>query len=166
MDENPERPLAVDEVVEYCQTQAALLSGRVQEMTREAEGLLDDIDEETAALRAELDSQREGVAGTATPQSAGDAVESDDLGAIEEREADLEATQNRVDALQARVGAYQDLTSAYTDLAATLHSEVSEGGEALERVVQFEADRDAPAYFPDRRTLLETAVESSDAGPK
>jgi hypothetical protein len=57
--------------------------------------------------------------------------------------------------------AFQELSAAYTDLAATLE-DATDGQAALERVVEFEEEHDAPAYFEDRETLLEAVAGSGE----
>jgi len=47
--------LTVDEFVDYCRTQAGLLSGSIETMGTEADELLDDIDAEMADIREQLD---------------------------------------------------------------------------------------------------------------
>jgi len=44
------------------------------------------------------------------------------------------------------------MAAGYTDLAEELQ-DVEDGREAMERVVAFEAEHDAQACFPDRRTV-------------
>lgn len=153
----------VGEFVEYCRTQAGLLRGAVETMGTEADGLLDGIDAKTAEVRTRL--ERGGPEGATTPQST-DAPDDDpvDVEAIEELEAEIEDQQLLVRAKQARMEAFRELADGYDDLAGELHSSVDDGREAMERVVRFEADRDAPAYFEDRRTVCEAAASrGSDA---
>lgn len=157
-------PLSVEEFVDYCRTQAGLLSGTVETLGSEADELLDELDEQTAELRARLEGGADAAA-TAAPASTdgptGDAV---DVDAVEELEADIQATQALVEAKQARMRAYHELAAGYTDLAEALDAEVDDGQAALERVVSFEADEDAPAYFDDRQTVLEAAASSAGEG--
>lgn len=140
--------LPVEEFVDYCQTQAGLLSGTVETISDEVDELLDEIDEQMAEVRARLQGE------------AGGGV---DVEAIEEMESTLEEKQAIVEAKQARMHAFQDLAAGYTDLATELQSEVDDGQQALERVVAFEAEHDAPAYFKDRQTVYEAAAESSES---
>ncbi|WP_276258345.1 hypothetical protein [Haloglomus litoreum] len=152
--------------VEYCRTQAALLSGRVQQMGEAADELLDEVDEELDALRGDLDDATEG---TATPPStddpdrpepgAGEAADAAD--AAESAVSTVERKQTLVEAKQARMHAFNDLAGGYADLAEAL-DDVEDGATALERVVAFEVDHDAPAYFPDRETLAETVAGDGD----
>lgn len=154
--------LVVEEFVDYCHTQAGLLSGRVETMRDEADDLLSEIDEDMAELRTRLEDRAtgvEGVGGPSTPAGPGDL----DLEALEELENEVEEKQFLVEAKQTRMQAFQDLAAAYTDLAEELEADVDDGEAALTRVVEFEADRDAPAYFEDRQTLVEAAVDSSSA---
>ncbi|MFP8951595.1 hypothetical protein ACLI4Z_01305 [Natrialbaceae archaeon A-arb3/5] len=156
--------LSIDEFVEYCRTQAGLLSGQVEQMGEEADELLDDIDEEVAEIRERLDGPGD-VAGTAAPSSTDRPSGGDteiDVEAIEELQRDLEEKQFLVEAKQARMQAFQDLAAEYTELAEELQA-VEDGRDAMERVVRFEADHDAPAYFDERQTVYEAAAESADS---
>ncbi|WP_440770705.1 hypothetical protein [Natronorubrum sp. DTA28] len=160
-DSGPE--LVVEEFVDYCHTQAGLLSGRVETMRDEADELLSEIDEEMAELRTRLEEHAsgvEGVGGPSTPAGPGDV----DIDALEELESEVKEKQLLVEAKQTRMQAFQDLAAAYTDLAEDLESD-DDGAAALERVVQFEADHDAPAYFEERQTLVEAAADSSATDP-
>ncbi len=157
-----EPALSVDEFVEYCRTQSRLLSGSIERMGDEADALLDDVDAEIAELRARLDGEAD-VEGTERPQSADGPGESPvDLESIADAESALATRQAEVEAKQARMRAYRELATGYTELAAELASDVADGREAMERVVRFEADRDAPAYFDDRTTVYEAAASSSE----
>ncbi|SEH16380.1 hypothetical protein SAMN04487967_2586 [Natronorubrum sediminis] len=161
MSDDSGQTVAIEELVEYCHTQAGLLSGRVETMREEADELLTEIDEEMAELRTRLEDHAtgvEGVDGPSTPAGPGDL----DLEELEELERDVEEKQLLVEAKQARMQAFQDLAANYTDLAEELQSEFDDGGTALERVIHFEADHDAPAYFESRETLVEAAAAASD----
>ena len=152
--------LAVDEFTEYCRTQAGLLSGSIERMREEADALLDEIDEGAAEVRARLDARTEAAETTA----GGDAPTADaDLGSIAELETDLEEKQAVVEAKQARMTAFRELATDYVELADELRSEVDDGREALDRVVRFEVERDAPAYFGERQTVCEAASDADDA---
>lgn len=169
MGEDDANSVSVDELLEYCRTQAGLLSGSVERMGAEADALLDEIDDEMAAIRTRLEERPDSVTGPESPSSAvgpGGRESEVDLEAIEELEADLEQKQTIVEAKQARMDAFQSLAADYTDLATTLQQSEDGWRNALERVIQFEADHDAPAYFQDRQTLLEAAVADSDADPE
>ncbi len=158
--------LTVAEFVEYCRTQAGLLSGKVERMGEEARTLLDEIDEEMAEIRSQLDGGAADVGTTTRPSSTARPNEREiDLDSIEELERDLSEKQLLVDAKQARMQAFQELAVGYTELAAELHDEIEDGQEALSRVVEFEADHDAPAYFDERQTLCEAAIDA-DADPE
>jgi hypothetical protein len=152
--------------VEYCRTQAALCSGRVQQLGEEADELLDEVDDELAALRGDLDDATDGIAtppSTAEPErpeAGGDEAEAA-ADAAESAVSTVEHKQTLVEAKQARMNAFNDLAGGYADLAAEL-DDVEDGDEALERVVAFEVERDAPAYFPDRETLAETVAEGEE----
>ncbi|SER15959.1 P-loop NTPase family protein [Natrinema salaciae] len=164
MSEDAADALAVGEFVEYCRTQAGLLSGRVETMAAEADDLLDEIDREMAEIRSRLEALPDEVAGPETPSTADvpDASEVD-VAAIEELQAELEEKQLLVEAKQARMQAFQDLAAGYTELAEELASDVDDGQTALTRVVEFEADTDAPVYFDERQTMVEAAAESVDS---
>ena len=79
---------------------------------------------------------------------------------LDELESDLEEKQAVAEAKRARMEAFQTLSESYADLAADLEP-LDDPRAALDRVVDFEEDRDAPAYFEDRLTVLE-AVAGSD----
>jgi multidrug efflux pump subunit AcrA (membrane-fusion protein) len=154
--------LTVEEFVDYCEVQAGLLAGHVETMRAEADALLDEVDDELAATRDRLAerSETDGPDGTETPPSTnGPANEREAADALDA----LEETQALVKAKQARMRAFQSLARGYTDLAATLEREVDDGETALERVVAFEAEHDAPLYFEDRETLYETVSDGSSA---
>lgn len=158
-------PLSVDEFVDYCRTQAGLLSGTVETLGAEADELLDELDEQTAELRARLEGSVDAAATSAPPSTDGPTGDAVDVDEVEELEAAIEAKQALVEAKQARMRVYQELAAGYTDLAEALASEVDDGQAALERVVSFEADEDAPAYFDDRQTVLEAAASSPGSDP-
>ena len=159
MDEadTPDAPPDADEFVEYCRTQAALLSGRVQRMGQEADELLDEVDATLADLRGEPSTEEPD-----RPEPGGEAA----AAAAESAVSDVERKQSLIAAKRARMDAFNDLAGGYADLAEALQGVDDE--TALERIVQFEADNDAPAYFPDRETLAETVagegvIEGADA---
>ena len=158
--------LSIDEFVEYCRTQAGLLSGSVERMGTEVADLLDELDEETAAIRSLLEDRSDDPPGPATPV-AGVSPDSTavDVETIEELEAAIETKQTLVEAKQARMRAHQELAAAYTELAESLQSEAEDGREAMDRVVRFEGDHDAPAYFPDRQTVYEAATSDRQTDP-
>ena len=147
--------LTTGEFVEYCETQARLLWGQIETMEDELDDLLDDLDAATDDLRAQLDDHADRL-GPVTPGS-----DEADLDAIEDLESDLERRQAVVAAKQARMSAFQDLAVGYTELAADLQS-AADGRAALKRVLTFEQEHDAPAYFPDRQTVLEAAAAGDD----
>ncbi|GAB3419660.1 hypothetical protein GCM10027435_21310 [Haloparvum alkalitolerans] len=155
--------LSVEEFVDYCRTQAGLLSGSVDTMTAEAEELLDEVDDLLDSFRERVDEAETGSADrpdapTATPpEPSPDAAPAEDPLADLERE--IERKQSLVEAKQARIATFRDLAAAYEELADELAAEAADGREALERVAAFEADRDAPAYFPERQTVLEAASD-------
>ncbi|QFU81551.1 hypothetical protein [Natronorubrum aibiense] len=155
--------LSVDEFVDYCQTQAGLLSGRVETMRTEADDLLSEIDAEMADIRDQLEAHTtvEGPDGPSTPP--GPDGTDPDIDALEALEREVKEKQLLVEAKQTRMQIFQDLAAAYTDLAAELQSSVDDADEALDRVVRLEADNDAPAYFDDRQTLVEAVTDASSA---
>lgn len=163
MTEDDPETLSVAEFVEYCQIQAGLLSGKIETVSTELDDLLGEIDEEMAEIRAELETHSDNAAETVGPPSTTGPDESGvDVEAIEELEETLESKQALAEAKQARITAFQELAAEYTDLAADLQSSVDDGQAALTRVIEFEVEHDAPAYFPDRQTVAEAAAASSD----
>lgn len=161
MDEDTEPALSVDEFVEYCRIQAGLLSGRVETMGEEASQLLAEVDERVSEVRAKLEDHRPDPAGTERPASAtGPDGSPVDVAELEALQDDLEEKQSLVEQTQARMEAVQELAAGYADLASELETAFDDGEAAFERVVQFEADEDAPAYFTDRKTLIEAVAES------
>ncbi|ELZ19343.1 hypothetical protein C477_08383 [Haloterrigena salina JCM 13891] len=162
MSDDTDPSLAVDDLVDYCHTQAGLLSGRVETMRSEADDLLAEIDEDMAELRGQLEDHSTATTGTdapSTPDGPGDEL---DLDAFEELENDVKEKQLLLEAKQTRMEAFQTLAGAYTDLAEELAEDVDDGEDALSRLLEFEADRDAPVYFDERETMLEAAAHSSD----
>lgn len=133
--------LTVAELADYCRTQAGLLSGRVETLGEEADALLKEIDEEIASVREGLSE--------AAPEGG-----AEELDALEEKQAVVEAKQ-------ARMAAFRELSAAYVDLAEEFDTR-DDWRAALERVLEFERDHDAPVYFDDRETLLEAAAETPD----
>ncbi|SDR15054.1 hypothetical protein [Natronobacterium texcoconense] len=155
--------LAVDDLVDYCHTQAGLLSGHVDTMVSEADELLDEIDERTAEIRSRLEGLPGDVEAAETPTSVTAPAGSDvDLAAIEELQDELEEKQLLVEAKHGRMEAFQELAAGYTELAAELETDVDTDRVAIARVVEFESDTDAPAYFDERKTLLEVAAGAGD----
>lgn len=159
--------LSTAEFVDYCRTQARLLSGSIQTMGDEADDLLDEIDQEMAEIRQQLDGEGASVDHTSSPATPDGPDEPDETGVdvaeLAERESSLETKQAEVEATQARMRAYQDLATGYTDLATELAEGETDGQAAMQRVVEFEADQDAPAYF-EERTILEIVTDSADGG--
>jgi len=161
-----DEPPDAEAFVEYCRTQAALLSGRVQRMGEEADELLDEIDADLAEHRGELDEATDGTASPPStdepggPDASGEQAEAA-ADAAESAVSDVERKQSLVAAKRARMDAFNDLAAGYTDLAEELQG-TDDGQEALERVVEFEVEHDAPAYFPDRETLCETVAGEGD----
>lgn len=151
--------LTVAEFVEYCETQARLLAGRVETLREEVDEVLDDVDESIADLQSRLDDQSDDVARTASPQST-PRPDSADIDTLVELEEDIETKQERVAATQARLTTMQELAAGYADLGDALRTEVDDGREALERVIRFEVDHDAEAYFDEKLTVTEAARQS------
>lgn len=149
----------VAELAEYCRTQAGLLSGRVQTIGEEADDLLDEIDDDIAGMRTRLADR--GAPTAAEPPATEDA----DVADLERLEEELQTKQALVEAKQARMERFQDLAAGYVELAEALEADLADATAALERVVEFEGTADAPAYFEDRRTILEAVAESGTAGP-
>lgn len=154
--------LATDEFADYCRTQARLLAGRVEEISDEVATLLDEVDEDITEARERIEGTVD-PAGTISPAST-DGPEEDALADIERLGEELESKQAVVEAEQARLAAHQELAADYADLAGELSGADLAASEALSRVAEFEADADAPAYFPDRQTVVEAAAESADDG--
>jgi hypothetical protein len=161
-----DEPPDAEAFVEYCRTQAALLSGRVQRMGEEADELLDEIDAALADLRGELDGATDGTASPPStdepdgPDASGEHAEAA-AAAAESAVSDVEHKQSLVAAKRARMEAFNDLAGGYADLVEELQA-TDDGQEALERVVEFEVENDAPAHFPDRETLCETVAEGDE----
>jgi hypothetical protein len=154
--------LSVAELTEYCRTQAALLAGHTETIAAETDELLDEIDHDIAELRTRMADHTSGPeTPTATPPTAG-SDGGDEVTDLENRERELEEKQTLAEAKQARMAAFQDLSAAYTELAAELDETVEDGQDALARIVKFERDHDAPAYFDERTTVLEAVAESNE----
>lgn len=154
--------LSGDELAEYCQTQARLLAGRTKMINEEADALLDEVEEDIAAMRSRLGAHSTDSEASATSPSAAGTDDTDEMAALQRLEDELEEKQAVVEAKQARATAFSELSEAYAELAAELDADLDDGQDALERVVRFERDHDAPAYFDDRQTLLEAAAESGE----
>lgn len=155
--------LSVATLTEYCRTQAGLLSGRVETIGAEADALLDDIDEDISDLRTRLTEHASGPETPTTPSGPEgiDTEAASELQELTELESQLEEKQTLVEAKQARMSAFGELAEAYLELAAELES-LDEGQTALERIVDFERDHDAPVYFEERQTLLEAVAGATD----
>lgn len=149
MDHDP----TVEAVVDYCQTQARLLSGQAETLSAEIDAVLDEIDAEAAALRERLDGATEHAESPEQPTNPGTPAVDED--AIEQ----LEARQNSVAEKQARLDRIRDLAAGYLDLADTLQSDDPDVTEAITEILEFEADHDAQTFFEERETLLETAAD-------
>jgi hypothetical protein len=161
---------------EYCRTQAGLLAGRVDTTAEEAHARLTEIDEGVAELRDRLSEHPDGTSPTSTesPRSTGpvdDAAatepgDADEFAELAAAESSLAEKQAAVEATQTRMRLFRDLADEYLELADSLleAAEAGEidGDEAVERVVSFEADRDAPAFFDERETFVELARRGTD----
>lgn len=144
---------SVDAVVDYCRTQARLLSGQAETLTEEIDSLLDDIDTEANAVRDRLDRQPEHADGPEqTDAPGGTTVDEDDVAALEAKQATVAEKQDRLDAIG-------DLTAGYTDLAADLADGDVDDTEAITRVLEFEGETEAYEFFDERTTLFETAAD-------
>ena len=144
----------VAELVEYCRTQARLLRGHADTLAEETATLLADIDDDLSTVRAQLDEYES--TDSSPPDTDGALA---DLDALEDELAEQQAV---VKAKQTRRTAFEELATDYLDLAETLEDETPTVSTAVTRILQFERDRDTPAYFDDRMTLLETAAKSDD----
>lgn len=180
--ERPDEPdQTVGELVEYCRLQAGVLTGRVETMTEEATDRIDEIDEEIATLRADLEAADRDDADTVGGDEDGieagsgdeDGIEigsgGDDEGtasSVAEAESDLRRKQAMVEATESRIRLFQELSTAYLELAEelieSLESGEADSDDAVSRVVSFEVERDAPAYFEERETLAEVAAASGE----
>lgn len=154
----------VGELVEYCQTQARLLHGHAETLEAETAALLADIDDELSAVRAELDEHNSPTAGS-SPSGPDSTGSGDELANLEATEEELAEQQAVVKAKQTRRAAFEELATDYLDIAETLENDTPTASTAVTRILQFERDRDAPTYFEDRETLLETAVKSDSDAP-
>ena len=156
--------ISVAELVEYCRTQAGLLSGNVETIRAETEDLLDEIDEDIAEIRTRVADRSSGTEGpTASATTTGPNDPQSNLAEFEELEAELEEKQAIAEAKRARMAAFQDLAVAYIEVAEELESTIDDGRTALDRILRFEQDHDAPAYFDDRQTVLEAATGSDES---
>lgn len=149
----------VAELVGYCRTQARLLHGRAETLTEEMSALLSDIDSELSTARSRLDDKAERSQLPQAPELGTD----DDLAALEALEADLTEKQAEVEAKQTRHDEVEALMADYLELADQIETERPAPSQALKRVMQFEHDEDAPAYFDDRVTLLDAATGADDS---
>lgn len=153
--------LSVEDLADYCRTQAGLLAGHAETIGAEAGDLLDEIDEDIAELRSRLAARGSREASAPSPPTPS-ADGPDDMAELERLKSDLEEKQTLAEAKRARMSAFQDLSTAYAELAADLTMNTDDGRAALDRVIQFERDHDAPVYFEDRQTVLEAAAASPE----
>jgi hypothetical protein len=162
--DDDEVSLSTDEFADYCETQAGLLSGHVETMASEADELLEEVDEGIAAVRSRLEGTGSKADDGNNPESDdGNPAEADeaDITAVTELEENIEETRAVIEAKRVRMVAFRELADAYLTLAEELRSDVDDGREAMERVVRFEADHDAPTYFDDRMTVYEAATSDN-----
>lgn len=152
--------LSVAELAEYCRTQARLLTGRRETIGAETDALLDEVDEDIAELRSRLAGRANGTDPSAASPPAG-STGADEVAALEELEADIEAKQAAAEANRTRMELFDDLSAAYVDLASEVES-LDDVDAALDRVLRFEREHDAPAYFEERLTVLEAASEDGE----
>lgn len=152
----PGEELSLEEVVAYCHTQARLLHGRAETLDEETAAILSAIDEGLSAARSQLAEH-----GDEAPSPSGPDVADDELDELEAIETDLGEKQAEARAKQSRREAVTALAADYLDIAATLEDESPTASAALERVLQFELDHDAPSYFEDRVTLVEAASDTA-----
>ena len=156
--------ISVEELVEYCRTQAGLLSGQVETISDEIDELLDEIDEDIAEIRTRVADHSSGTEGpTASATTTGPNDPQRNLTEFEELETELEEKQTIAEAKRARMAAFQDLAVAYIEVAEEFESTIDDGRTALDRILRFERNHDAPAYFDDRETILEAATESDES---
>lgn len=156
--------ISVEELVEYCQTQAGLLSGHVEMIGAEMDELLDEIDEDIAEVRTRVAEHSSGTEGpTTSSTTTGPNDPQRNLAEFEELETELEEKQTIAEAKRARMAAFQDLAVAYIEMAEELESTIDDGRTALDRILRFEQDHDVSAYFDDRQTVLEAAPASDEA---
>lgn len=151
-EEGREVDLDVESFVDYCRTQAGLLSGRLETLGAEIDDLLAELETRTAEVSDRLERHQRQL-------DTEDADVEGEVEATEELQAELEASQARLAAKQERMRDIEALAEGYADLAADLEDE-DDPHEALQRVVHFEAKNDAPRYFEDRQTVFEAATES------
>lgn len=127
---------SVAEYVEYCQTQAGLLAGRIETFQAEAARLLDEIDTETATVRGQLASD--------------ETADTDPEAAV----AAIEGKQERVREIQTSIATCTDVASGYTNLGERV-ADSDDASAALAEIVQFELEQEAYNCFEDRTTLAE-----------
>lgn len=144
---------SVDAVVDYCRTQARLLSGQAETLSDQIDDLLSDIDDEADAVRDRLDQRPEHADGPEqTDVPGGTTVDEDDVAALEAKQATVAEKQDRLDAIG-------DLTAGYADLAADLADSDVDETEAITRVLEYEGETEAYEFFEKRTTLFETAAD-------
>lgn len=151
--------VTVAELVDYCQTQARLLHGHAETIEEETAALLADIDDELSTVRAQLD-EHETPTTEPSPGSLDSSKIEDELADLEAREDNLAEQQAVVKAKQARQVAFEELATEYIDHAETLAADTPTASTALTRILEFERERDAHTYFDDRTTLMETVAKS------
>jgi len=143
----------VEAVVDYCRTQARLLSGQAETLSAEIDAVLDEIDAEATALRERLDGATEHADSPEQPTNP--STPSIDEDAV----AQLEARQETVAEKQATLDEIGDLSARYVDLADSLRTDDVDVTAAITEVLEFEAEHQAQRFFDERETLLETATD-------
>lgn len=151
----------VDELVEYCETQARLLHGQAETLDEETATLLSAIDDGLSDVRSQLDDRT----GATDTQSSGELEPGPDeeVADLEALEAELSEKQATVRAKQTRRDAVEEAAIGYVELADGLQTDAPAPPVALKRVIQFEHESGVSSYFEDRTTLLEAATAGDDA---
>lgn len=153
--------ISLNELVEYCQTQARLLHGHADTLEAETSALLSEIDEELSTVRSQLNERdADGIDHTPSPDGPDGTNDDNELADLETLENELTEKQAVVKAKQTRREAFERLATDYLELTEQLNAETPPPSQSLKRVMQFEHDHDAPTYFDERTTLLEAAVDS------
>ena len=143
---------SVDAVVEYCDTQARLLSGQSERLSGEIDAILDEIDAEAAAVRERLAEHEDRADTPQQPSRPGDGVDEATVDELESKQATVADKQARLDDIGA-------LAARYVDLAESLQEGDADVTDAITQVLELEAAADAQQFFDERETLLETATD-------
>jgi hypothetical protein len=150
----------IDELVDYCETQARLLHGQVETLDDETATLLSELDDELSDVRSQLDEH--GSATAAESPQGPEPGPGGDVADLESLEANLTEKQAAVEAKQTRRDAIEEVAIEYLELAEGLQIDTPAPSVALKRVMQFEYETDVSTYFADRVTLLEAATDGDD----